>query len=77
MSSGFDQIAEEASSEAASNRAAGGRKKGSSQEEGSQVKSLACQARDDDQQDPGSSAEPVNMVLILSLIQAVSFSNHS
>jgi len=33
--------------------------------------------RDDDQQDPGSSAEPVNMVLILSLIQAVGFSNHS
>ena len=33
--------------------------------------------RADDQQDPGSSAAPVNMVLILSPVQVVGFSNHS
>jgi len=41
VSSGFDQIAEEASSEAVSDRGAGRREKGGSQERG-QVRGLAC-----------------------------------
>ena len=57
VSSGFDQIAEEASSETASDRGTGGREKRSTQRE-SQIRGLACQAKGKEPQQKEESSAP-------------------
>ena len=76
VSSRSDQIAEEASLEASLDRVAGGRK-GTLKTKGVRSEVWRVKPRADDRQDPGSSAAPINMVLMLPPIQAAGFSNHS